>query len=248
MNYSKSSKSSGSQKSKKTIVKRNGLNNRFFSPNVKTSVNVPDIGGFPDEYNCHLRYSVSGTLAGAGTSLSTFNSYYINGPGSLSHTPKGWDVLKEPYESYLVTGFSARVTVTNLSTTIPVKVFVVPVNAGYAGTLSTSSINDIGETDGCYTRQLGVQTGGHDVGILDYPFTKISALAGLDHDVSTENDDFYQYTGSANASSSYALPTNAYQLVIACYSLNGSNIASNSLSITVELDMRVKFFDKLPLY
>ncbi len=208
---------------------------------------VRDIGGFPDRYNCSLRYNVAGTLLGAGTSTVASQTYLINAPASLSHTPKGWDVLKEPYDQYLVTAFKARVTLTNLSSTIPVKLFVVPANSDYAAALA-SSVNDLAETDGIYTAQIGIASGGHDVGIIDYPRTTITALLGQGKPVDTNNFNLVNYTGSSNSTQGYAAPTDSFSLLIAAFSLTGANIAANALSLSLELTMDVTFFDRLPIY
>lgn len=221
--------------------------NRFYSANSFSRLRCSDIGAFPDQYSCKMRYSVAGTLLGSGSTTSVSTSFYINGPGSLSHTPKGWDVLKAVYERFYVIGSSARITVTNLSTTLPVKVYVCPVDNDYFAAITTT-LTDFAESDGCITRQLGVASGGHDVAIMNYPYTKISALAGLNHDVNPDNDDFIGYTGSANASTSYQLPVNTYVFGIAAFSLNGTSIASNSLTLTFEMDMDVVFLNKLPAY
>lgn len=221
--------------------------NKFFQPNRLTVVTLREIGGFPDVYHTRLRYNIAGTLLGAGTGTVVNQNYYLNAPASNSHSPKGWNVLKEVYDQYLVTGFKARVTITNLSSTIPVKMWVIPVNDNYIATV-TSSLVTFAETDGAMSRQLGIAAGGHDVAIMDYPYTSISALYGSKKPVDVYNDDLTQFTGSPNSASSYAVPNLVYQLVIAAYSLNGSNIAANSLSLSLELDMDVTLYAKLPVY
>lgn len=249
-----STKSSGNNQKKSYGSKRRNQANvdknkgfRFNSPNIRTKVIAPDVGGFADEYHCTLQYQVLGQLQGSGSTTSAIATYFINSPGSLTHAPKGWAVLINVYNQYLVKGFSARVTATNLSATIPVKTFVVPVNSDYAAAL-VSNIPDLSETDGVISRQMGISSGGHDAFTLDYPYTQISALAGLTHPVNQDNDDFSGFTGSPNSASTYLIPRINFQLVVAFASLTGANLANNSISLGIELRMNVVFFGKLPIY
>ncbi len=244
----KSTKSSNRKRGNTSnLIVKDQKKKSFYTPNLRTTLLCRDVGGFPDSYGCRLRYSASAGSAGTGSSVNAIATYYLNAPGSLSHTPKGWDVLKEVYDEYFVKSVSYRVTATNTSTTNPLKMYIVPINSDYTATL-TSSINDLAETDGIYTRQLGVAAGGHDVAIANIPYTSVAALAGLNKEVAQENDDFTAYTGSPNSVNSYSVPINLYQLAIAWSSMSGTNIALNSIVFSVEIDMDVVFYSKLPIY
>jgi hypothetical protein len=194
-----------------------------------------------------LRYSAAGGLLGAGTSTTLTTSYYLNSPGSLTHYPKGFNILKLVYDEYLVTEYSYRITATNLSASMPLKMYIVPVSSEYVAVLS-SNLNVLAETDGVITRQLGNSGGGHDVAVVNYPLSKISALAGLGKAIDTSNEDFIGYTGSSNSLNSYTAPINSFQVIIGFQSMNGSNIALNSITISVEIDMNITFLTKLAVY
>jgi len=218
-----------------------------FQPYLKTLARVKDIGGFPDEYHTTLRYSVAGTLLGNGSNTAFSVSYYINAPGSLSHLPKGYAPLASVYNQYFVKAVTYRYTVTNLSSTLPVKLYLLLANPDTSATLSSNIVN-LAETEGTITRQLGISSSGQSVAIINAPRARIASLAGLEKDVSQANEDYCGYTGSTNSTVAYTRPVQSYQLSAAIFSLNGSNIALNSVSATLELDMEIVFFSRLPVY
>jgi hypothetical protein len=229
-------------------LKRNSPPFAPFYPNItrRSCLICHDVGGFPDTYITTLRYSVSGVSMGTGASTTDSKTYLLNSPGGLTHLPKGWNTLKEVYNEFLVRKMSWVVNVRNTSSTIPVRAYVLPVAYDYVAAL-TSSIVALSETEGVIIKSLGLANSGHDIAMV-HGRTGIESLAGLDKPVSTENDTYTGYTGSANSTSSYLAPVNLYQLAIAIFSETGANIVTGGIIVSVDLNMDIEFYGKLPIY
>jgi hypothetical protein len=115
----------------------------------------------------------------------------------------------------------------NTSTTIPVRVLVVPQDVDSLPTLPTATDDAFNEAKYCKSSFLSVQGGGHDtMEITNY--ADLSELTGI-FPLTEMSTSLSGFTGSVNSATGTSDPIDAWNWVVSCQSLSGGNMALNAI-------------------
>jgi hypothetical protein len=197
--------------------------------------------GFPDRYFARLTTGSTNAAFGSGTGVAYGRT---NALSALSVGATGYIALSSVYDKYLVHSSRLEVTFFNLSTTIPVRTLVVPIDTALAASLPLAVDDDLTEIKYAQVGMLSILGGGHD-SMKVSSSASMASLSGVKPFTSLASS-FCGYTGSANSANAYTTPTDNFKWYYSVQSANGSNIAANAVYCTVRLMQDVEFFDRLP--
>lgn len=151
-----------SQKQRKNNKKsKKGINRSPFSEVPKSVVRVPKVFGFPDRYECSLKYVEEVTFSGTGTTTNQvmrLNSLFDPNFTGVGHQPKYFDQLAAVYGTYIVLSTDFKVKLSNANSN----------SVRYAIAVSDSSqsvtgVQDLSESKRSVSGFLGLNSGAEAV-------------------------------------------------------------------------------------
>jgi len=148
-----------SQKMRKQNKKQRGINQKQspFSEAPKSIVRVPKVFGFPDRYECSLKYVEEVTFSGTGTTTNQvmrLNSLFDPNFTGVGHQPKYFDQLAAVYGTYIVlsTDFNVKLSNAN-SNSVRYAIAVSDVSQSVTG------VQDLSESKRAVSGFLGLNSG-----------------------------------------------------------------------------------------
>lgn len=232
------------QKGKKYIKKKYNK--------TKALVQSVKKGGFPDTYFTPLVYTQTGLGFGSTTTPGSTRSIALNDPtNGNTVSPQGWDILKLVYDVNLVHYSKIKVTFSNLSTTIPYKAVIVPVDNDSdnitfgAALLTAGQFEALCQSPYAKVFHLSALGGGKDVITCKHGI-KVAKLSGDGMKKLTPSySRFLMNTGSSNSSTAYTVPTASYSWIYGVLTVSGANSSVNNVYADVEVTYYNQFLEKL---
>lgn len=213
----------------------------------RTPMNVMrTIGGFPPRLFAKFQFYSHGIGAGTGATPADIDSFVGNG---IAGTPVGWTSAIRPYDNFIVHASSIKVTFSNLSLLMPIRAMVFPYNDNNANTYSTITplqMSQISTQDMSVDKIVGVMDGGHDR-VSIFKKVKLATFFGLPKLISAY-EDYIGNTGSPISVNTYSDPVTLMRWAVAVDTMDGSNLALNSVRYDVEITYFLEFFERLTNY
>lgn len=210
------------------------------------------VGGFNDRMFVKLRYCRTGVALGDGAAQGDVAILGLTDPlnsagfGIAGQSPIGWTQFAAAYDNYIVHASTIKATYSNLSTTVPIRATIVPVDEDQAGLTAITNTNNISSNRLVKMKYLSVLTGGQAVKTI-YNGVKVSKLVGATKLKNTDADHIAN-TGSTNSNNPYTAPVANYAWVIGVMTSNLTNLALNSCYVDYEVTYFIEFFGKLATY
>ncbi len=134
----------------------------------------------------------------------------------------GWANLANVYDECLVHGCKIVIRIWNSSTTIPVRLNIVPIDNDLLVSLPVSGDGGFVNTKYAVQTEMSTKGGGREAVSLSSAI-KVSELYGGPLDL--KNDELQGYCGGANSSTTYTFPADRFSWYVSASSMNGSNLA-----------------------
>lgn len=198
--------------------------------------------GFPDHYHAVLVSASTNQALGIGSTASNGKTLSMNGMSTFNVL--GQVALTSVYDSYIVHKASAYIQFFNLSTTVPCRVLVVPVDADLITSLPLATDDALVDLKFAKVNILSVLGGGHDTVSISNT-VNISDLLGI-KPLTAQCSTATGFTGSPNSSTAYSQPLDKFEFYVSAQTANGANLASNAVYFSFKLTQEIEFFNRLP--
>jgi len=222
-----------SQKMRKNQKKqKNGRSQNPFSEAPKSVVRVPKVFGFPDRYECSLKYVEEFTFTGTGTTTNQvmrLNSLFDPNLTGTGHQPKYFDQLAAVYGTYIVLSTDFKVKLSNANANTVRYAIAVSDSAQ-----SSTGVQDLSESKRSVSGFLGLNSGYRSVA----EHTGSINMATLHGDKYVDAQDNLQATVATS-------PQDPAYLTVAVADANLSNAVSVFVEITLDFHCAFKDFTEV---
>jgi len=222
-----------SQKMRKNQKKQmKGRKMNPFSEAPKSVVRVPKVFGFPDRYECSLKYVEEVTFSGTGTTTNQvmrLNSLFDPNFTGVGHQPKYYDQLAAVYGTYIVLSTDFKVKLSNANSNSVRYAIAVSDSAQ-----SVTGVQDLSESKRSVSGFLGLNSGYRSV----VEHTGSINMATLHGDKYVDAQDNLQATVAAN-------PQDPAYLTIAVADANLTAAVSVFCEITMDFHCALKDFTEV---
>lgn len=207
------------------------------------------IGGFGDRYFCELEvYDATFSI----TAAATFARYTMNvsdlknAINGVTDAPSGWNTLADVYNKFIVHAGSIIVKAVNTSATIPINMAIFPSNfEEISGDLN--NYEEWSEYPYCKNAILTPVSGSRSSIIMKHSMAskKIFGTKKL----SSVDENYVGYTGSAQSSNVYTVPTEMWRFILGFNTLDGTtNIGTGTILCNIKMKFKIEFFERLKGY